>query len=262
MNKNLEEKIRVENIKISRAEASFYDVIHGEIFNQYEQARFKRDIDLIALFVRGTPRFALDIGCGTGNLFLKFLKHGFHVVGVDISKEMIDILRDKLENRANLMDIHCLEIDKFLQEEKRKYDVVSISSVLHHLPNWYKTLEIVCDRISKKGILYVTHEPTLEIRNHYNPIHKFLHYIEYGLNRLYIGIKLYGKKLPLLDYSYSDYHAKKGIDQYKIRNLLYRKGFKILRYEEYYCGKNMWFAIMNNLLRCSKAQFSLIARAK
>ena len=259
MNKDLEEKIRIENIKISRAEAPFYDVIHGEIFNRYEQARINRDIDLIALFGKGTPRVALDIGCGTGNLFFKFLKRGFHVVGVDISREMIDILRDKLGNRANLMDLHCSEIDNFLKDEKREYDVVSISSVLHHLPNWYKTLETICDRISNKGILYITHEPTFDFRTHFNPIHKFLNYVEYGLTLLYIGIKLYGKKLPILDYSYSDYHVKKGIDQHKIKNLLFRKGFKILLYEEYYCGKNMWFAIINNLLRCSRAQFSLIA---
>ncbi|GIS85313.1 MAG: hypothetical protein CM1200mP16_16130 [Nitrospina sp.] len=38
----------------------------------------------------------LDLGCGTGYLFLRFLRRGFNVTGLDISSEMIEITNNSI----------------------------------------------------------------------------------------------------------------------------------------------------------------------
>ena len=38
----------------------------------------------------------LDLGCGTGEFLWRFLKDGFSVVGVDLSKKMLEISEKKL----------------------------------------------------------------------------------------------------------------------------------------------------------------------
>ena len=38
----------------------------------------------------------LDLGCGTGEFILRFLKDGFTVVGVDLSEKMLEMSEKKL----------------------------------------------------------------------------------------------------------------------------------------------------------------------
>ena len=98
---NIADRIRNSNIQVHNREASIYDAAHPEIFGRFEQQRIVKDIDLIAslMATRSCVR-ALDIGCGTGNLALKFLDRGYQVRAVDISPQMIEVLRSKVESTA------------------------------------------------------------------------------------------------------------------------------------------------------------------
>lgn len=40
----------------------------------------------------------LDVGCGTGELIVALLKHGFQVTGVDLSNDMLTVAQEKVEN--------------------------------------------------------------------------------------------------------------------------------------------------------------------
>jgi len=44
----------------------------------------------------------LELGCGTGRVALKLAENDFHVTGLDLSQEMLDIFRSKLKKRPNL----------------------------------------------------------------------------------------------------------------------------------------------------------------
>ena len=41
----------------------------------------------------------LDLGCGTGEFLVRFLKDGFSVVGVDLSEKMLEIAKKKITDR-------------------------------------------------------------------------------------------------------------------------------------------------------------------
>jgi SAM-dependent methyltransferase len=51
----------------------------------------------------------LDAGCGTGRHSIEFAKYGMRVMGVDISKGMLDIAKKKAE--VERVDVHWVEAD-------------------------------------------------------------------------------------------------------------------------------------------------------
>jgi ubiquinone/menaquinone biosynthesis C-methylase UbiE len=68
--------------------ASTWDVWRDDTANWRDRHFY---LDVIHRF--GQP--ALDIGCGTGRLILDYLSLGIDIDGVDCSREMLDICRDK-----------------------------------------------------------------------------------------------------------------------------------------------------------------------
>src|SRR5262249_5058027 len=54
---------------------------------------------------------ALDLGCGTGKWGMKLLEAGFDVTFVDISAEMLDQTRAKLEGTSYLARSHYIHAD-------------------------------------------------------------------------------------------------------------------------------------------------------
>lgn len=76
----------------------------------------------------------LECGVGSGNLAEKFLESGVSVDGYDLSNEMIDIARDKLEKFEKLGKLKLFngDIKSFLNDEK--YDLIySFFDVLNYV---------------------------------------------------------------------------------------------------------------------------------
>ena len=116
------------NIKVHRIEAPHYEQWHPEIFNAYEQFLIHHDLALIcSLFSRHRLQ-VLDIGCGTGNLALKFLQGGHQVDGVDISREMLEVLRYK-QPKSDQLRLFELDADSFL-DSATVHNEVLLSDVL------------------------------------------------------------------------------------------------------------------------------------
>lgn len=86
---NLREEIIKANIDEHEKEAKYYDIIHTEIYNFYEQKRIETSLyPLVKTLDKNTK--ILEIGCGTGNLTIKLLNHGFdNITCLDLSPAMI-----------------------------------------------------------------------------------------------------------------------------------------------------------------------------
>jgi SAM-dependent methyltransferase len=69
--------------------ARFYDVV-------YEKVRSDVDTGYFINKILGTKGSVLEIGVGTGRLFTEALAKGADIYGIDISKNMIDVLKKKL----------------------------------------------------------------------------------------------------------------------------------------------------------------------
>jgi SAM-dependent methyltransferase len=91
-----------------------YDDIYREKDYQSECAMIAR---IFKTYGKGPVKTVLDLGCGTGNHDLILAEKGFAVDGADLSKEMLDIAKNKAKARGlpinyHLSDIRDLDLGK------------------------------------------------------------------------------------------------------------------------------------------------------
>ena len=88
--------------------ARFYDLIYHQVRDDVDHEYFQKEISQ-------SKGKILEIGVGTGRLFIHALNKGADIYGLDISKSMIDILRQKLNNdqqwRVSLQNIIDFSFD-------------------------------------------------------------------------------------------------------------------------------------------------------
>jgi len=85
----------------------------------------QNDYPFIKRLLEQNPGTALDMGCGTGRLLLRYLKDGFDVEGMDTSADMLAILREKAAaqglKQPTLYQGYMQELDL-----PRKYQVIYV----------------------------------------------------------------------------------------------------------------------------------------
>jgi ubiquinone/menaquinone biosynthesis C-methylase UbiE len=142
-------------------EGSAYAGVHPEIF-EGETARW----DAIArdeIAPRSKPLRVLDVGCGTGFVAERIapvLSADDTFVCADLSQAMLDACRKTFGNGRFACRFEFVKLDgRSLDQADRSCDVVTMNSVLHHLPDPGATLREI-DRVLKPGGCFiVAHEP-------------------------------------------------------------------------------------------------------
>jgi len=256
---DLAKKIYEENVRVHRFEALIYERIHPEIFNPRVQQELQKDLSLVHKLLPSPNPLALDIGCGTGNISIKLLKLGFRVTAVDISREMLDVFREKIKNlpeASHNLSLICLDIDGFLaKEELSSYDCIVIHSVLHHLPHYSDTIRRVSKLLSNGGLIYISHEP-LQKKDIGTHIYRFLEKIDSIPLRLWM---LFHGITPR-DHSFSDYHVQTGVDDKHLANLLSDCGFEIIVCRKYTPWKTKFIDTLARLMHIRPSCFKLLSR--
>ncbi len=96
-----------DNTEYPSSFARFYDLI-------YENTDIGMSRDVYLNEIRKTKGSILEAGTGTGNIFLRALNEGADIYGLDISRNMLDILRKKLpdefQNRVLLKDMRIMNL--------------------------------------------------------------------------------------------------------------------------------------------------------
>lgn len=256
----LRQEILDANVAEHQKEARYYDLIHTEIFNAYEQARCR---ETLASCAAGLPADAacLDIGAGTGNITRKLVALGFrNITCVDISPEMLAVLRADLA----LSEEHVVnkDVDSFLDSNTENFDLITISSVVHHLPDYLATLTRIFQRLSPGGVLLITHEPharrdeSVVVQQLVALLRKidFLAYAGRYAMLIALGRLAYLRR----DCSMSDYHTGvRALDGEKIRAIF--QGHEIA-YTEYATARFSVFARLLN--RLTADNFQMVVRKK
>ena len=120
-----------------------FDAAEALRHNEYKAAKALakgiRDIIISSFpWLQQEPGLAiLDFGCGTGYIALPLLDHDHCVSGTDVSKDMLDVLRNNLNGRT--MDLFELS-STVLPEET--FGLALVCLVMHHV-----------DRAEQQGIL-------------------------------------------------------------------------------------------------------------
>ena len=118
----------------------------------------------------------LDFGAGTGLIGLNFINQVKHVIFEDVSKEMLDYLKTKLEalNVKNYTIFNDI-IENYNSTEK--IDLITAGMVLHHVDNLESIFTKFIQLLKPKGFLCITDlrndAPMFDIGEHKNHIMKY-----------------------------------------------------------------------------------------
>lgn len=124
----------LSNKKIYKKWAKIYDKFFGSsIFNSQR----KLEINLLTLNPEDKILF---IGVGTGE-DLKFLPKGVQVTGIDITEEMLEVARKKVDV-LNLEKVNILNMDAMnLSFQDKEFDYVILNLILSVVPDGNKCLK-------------------------------------------------------------------------------------------------------------------------
>ena len=150
------------NVKVHNRIARKYDSIHGEIFNDVEQARLRSTLAraLAAVTTRSTPVAALDFGCGSGNLTSHLLELGARVTAADVSAGCLDLVRSRYGAAA--LDTLLISGRDLESVDDAQFDVVATYSVLHHIPDYLAAVGEMARVCRVGGVVVIDHEATEE----------------------------------------------------------------------------------------------------
>ncbi|MCW3999268.1 MAG: class I SAM-dependent methyltransferase [Candidatus Bathyarchaeota archaeon] len=214
------------NIAVHQKEAQYYDLIHNEIWNRSEQKRLHKLLRILTSQIEKPNFRALDFGAGTGNITQKLLNIGYSVTAIDISPDMCERLKKKEHHMVDTKRLEILNLNIDKAEIAGDFDLVTSYSVIHHLPNYLKTIEKLADLVKPGGILYFDHEQP-DADSSLNAAGKLILRLYYFTDEQTSAVykKFHGLNLPQIDYSLADVHLK--LDWAAITHLLNEKGFEV-----------------------------------
>ncbi len=126
----------------------------------------------------------LDAGCGTGLLGILIRDYARHLVGVDLSKGMID----KAKGRSIYHELEIAELTEFMLQKSGAFDLIASADTLCYFGDLSKVFHAVAEALSKKGFFIFTLEEiinaTPEETYRLNPHGRYSHTQDYVNNAL------------------------------------------------------------------------------
>ena len=124
--------------------------------NTYPFAVYKQVLNHIYAAVRSSgSRRVLDVGCGTAVLSGRLYAEGCTVTGMDFSRRMLDIAKEKMPGVRLLQWDFSRGLPPELRDER--FDAIVCTYALHHLPDAQKIsfLRELCAHLAPGGQLLV-----------------------------------------------------------------------------------------------------------
>lgn len=234
---------RIDDVEVKKAnilhhdvEAGFFEQAHPEGSSFYEKTKVMRSIAFIV--ENSVARdLCVDVGCGTG--FVTSFEVGLYrsVVAIDISSRMLEVARKRLGNFDSLNLLICDA--ELLPLKDEVADLVSVSSVLHHLPRPFGSLTEISRVLKKGGFLYVAREPNSQRFRRFFDFFDLL--IVNNLATLMRRLLFFRSKFPKpnifvegLDYSKVDVHYSIGFHTETLAKFLRSKSFEVISIYSYH----------------------------
>jgi SAM-dependent methyltransferase len=213
------------------------------------------------------PR-VLDLGAGEGSATLPFLELGARVVAVDVSTSQLAELRRKCRPYQDRLEVRQVDIGSALRADEY-FDIVVMSSCLHHIPNYIAVIEKGLGALSPTGQFFSFQDPV-----RYDTMSAFSRWfskITYFSWRVFQGDFFGGLSRTVrrargiyLDDCAADiteYHVvRNGVDQDEIAGVLSSRGFEC-RVVRYFSTQGSLFQPLGSALGVQNT-FSIIARRK
>jgi len=163
---NVEQFHEKINVIFHDHEAAFYDALHTDMWESLQEQINLLVDDVTAVATIGNNASLLDIGCGTGLSTQLLLQSKLgeaiqNITLLDTSPKMLEMALQK----ATLWNKKVKTINNSLSQVQEKFDVIIISSVLHHIPDLETFLKQVDDALNPGGILLHLQDPNGDFLN-------------------------------------------------------------------------------------------------
>ena len=146
------------NVKTHNRIVKKYERMHGEIYNDREQARLKSELKAALSNIRtlNPTKLALDFGCGAGNLSRHLSSLGCEVVASDVSQGFLDLVASRTyQTKIEVIKLNGLDLSNI---PDASFDMVATYSVLHHVPDYLGILKEFMRVLKPGGVVYIDHE--------------------------------------------------------------------------------------------------------
>jgi SAM-dependent methyltransferase len=149
-------------------------------------------LNILALMsLPGKTRF-LDVACGSGWITHFLSKLNLAVVGIDISDDMVELTRERLQidpvptveaRSFNKTDLLVHDIEEAKLPDNLHCDVAILESALHHFINPIQSLRHIADSLSDQGIVVIIEGAVDEIPKAHIAIMRKYHTLERPYSR-------------------------------------------------------------------------------
>lgn len=113
-----------------------------------------------ALDASGEERpLVLDACGGTGNVSELLGRRGITTTVADVSPEMLARWRAKAERLGLVTETQEAEIEPFLRDDPREWDLIIFSSALHHLDDYVAVARLAGSRLAAGGVFVSAFDP-------------------------------------------------------------------------------------------------------
>ncbi len=261
---DLQEKILAENRRVHALESSLYLERHPEQTNFFQTGILNKSLDRFCAELGHQESHILELGCGTGFLTLPLLKRGHRLTGVDLSHDMLRVLRKKISEPAkSRVTLKASGVEDFLETDSGTHDAVVLSALLHHLYDVESTVQRICAKLSAGGCLLIFFEPLKqEIASSLRfTLHKGIARIDESVYRLEMRLR----RIPLFeeDYELSDYQRRfGGIDPNHLHEILRSQDMEIIDTEKYCSRRYGLPAFFATHLLGTENTFNLLAKKR
>lgn len=128
---------------------SFFNHIINSLFRKSMRLRFEKSLEYCQP-VEGST--VLDIGCGPGHYCMAFARRGAKkVIGIDFSKDMIEIARKRVLSSGLLEQCELIVQDFFEYNPLNKFDFTIVMGVLDYIENAEVFIRRVAELTIKKS---------------------------------------------------------------------------------------------------------------
>ena len=179
---------------------NYEDKIWALIYEQYDQlsGRGTQELNFYLNELKDIKGKCLEIGCGTGIKLLQILQNGIDILGFDISKEMLKVLKEKA------IQLRILDISKRISKQNMvdfkyscKFDAIIIPnrSFLHNISQdgQLNTLKNIHNHLTDSGKLILNFfQPKLDVL--INNVEQFKHFANLTNPKTNEPITLYFKE--------------------------------------------------------------------
>jgi ubiquinone/menaquinone biosynthesis C-methylase UbiE len=129
-----------------------YKALAYEYDEFYLNKNYSVETDFITRFLKNEGLSILDVDCGTGNHMVLLEKQGFHVSGLDLNKEMLEVANNKVKGKLYQGDMSNFSLNKTFDA------IICMFAAFNHLQtleNAQKTIQCFKNHLKEGGRLLI-----------------------------------------------------------------------------------------------------------